>query len=214
MEENKLTELNDLKEIAIGKIKSAYNRSIDAEATHSVLWDITERKRNMLLKFSLLISIFIIVFAYLPFLFGEVVIIWVFSLIAEILAFVIAGLVIYGIFLANYSKAHKQLIHASILLRRQSLDFLQYKLDNLDKKSYIEELKSLEVNDKDLKEKTQLHTEKISTQLIMRITYNIEELEKAGFKKHIITQQAIDSANEKLQKFTALRTCEAWLKFD
>lgn len=214
MEESKLTELNDLKEIAIGKIKSAYNRSIDAEATHSVLWDITERKRNMLLKFSLLISIFIVVFAYLPFLFGEVVIIWVFSLIAEILAFVIAGLVIYGIFLANYSKAHKQLIHAAILLRRQSLDFLQYKLDNLDKKSYIEELKSLEVSDKDLKEKTQLHTEKISTQLIMRITYNIEELEKAGFKKHVITQQAIDSANEKLQKFNALRTCEAWLKFD
>jgi len=214
MEESKITELNDLKEIAIGKIKSAYNRSIDAEATHSVLWDITERKRNTLLKFSLLISIFIVVFAYLPFLFGEVVIIWVFSLIAEILAFVIAGLVIYGIFLANYSKAHKQLIHASILLRRQSLDFLQYKLDNLDKKSYIEELKSLEVNDKNLKEKTQLYTEKISTQLIMQITYNIEELEKAGFKKHVITQQAIDSANEKLQKFNALRTCEAWLKFD
>jgi len=99
-------------------------------------------------------------------------------------------------------------------LRRQGLDFLQYKLDNLDKKSYIEELKSLEVNDKNLKEKTQLYTEKISTQLIMRITYNIEELEKAGFKKHTITQQAIDSANEKLQKFNALRTCEAWLKFD
>jgi len=33
-------ELDDLKEIAIGKIKSAFNRSIDAEATHSVLWDI------------------------------------------------------------------------------------------------------------------------------------------------------------------------------
>ena len=214
MEENKLTELSDLKEIAIGKIKSAYNRSIDAEATHSVLWDITERKRNTILKFSLVISIFIVVFAYLPFLFGEVVLVWVFSLIAEILAFVIAGLVIYGIFLANYSKAHKQLIHDAILLRRQGLDFLEYKLDNLDKKSYIEELKSLEVNDKDLKEKTQLYTEKISTQVIMRITYNIEELEKAGFKKHVITQQAIDSANEKLQKFNALRTCEAWLKFD
>ena len=214
MEENKLTELNDLKEIAIGKIKSAYNRSIDAEATHSVLWDITERKRNTLLKLALLISVFIIIFAYLPFLFGEVIIIWVFSLIAEILAFVIAGLTIYGIFLSNFSKVHKQLIQAAILLRRQSLDFLQYKLDNLDKKSYIEELKSLEVNDKDLKEKTRLYTEKMSTQLIMRITYNIEELEKAGFKKHIITQQAINSANEKLQKFNALRTCEAWLKFD
>ena len=143
MEENKLTELNDLKEIAVGKIKAAYNRSIDAEATHSVLWDITEKKRNTILKLSLVISIFIVIFAYLPFLFGEVVLIWVFSLIAEILAFVIAGLAIYGIFLANYAKAHKQLIHAAILLRRQSLDFLQYKLDNLDKKSYIEELKSL-----------------------------------------------------------------------
>ena len=75
-------------------------------------------------------------------------------------------------------------------------------------------MKSLEVNDKNLKEKTQLHTEKISTQVIMRITYNIEELERAGFKKHVITQQAIDSANEKLEKFNALRTCEAWLKFD
>ena len=214
MGEDKLTELNDLKEIAIGKIKSAYNRSIDAEATHSVLWDITERKRSMLLKFALLTSIFIIIFAYLPLLFGVVVVIWVFSLIAEILAFVIAGLTIYGIFLANYSKAHKQLIHSAILLRRQSLDFLQYQLDNLDKEGYIDELKSLEVNDKNLKEKTQLYTEKISTQLITRITYNIEELEKAGIKKHFITQQSIDSANEKLQKFNALRTCEAWIKFD
>ncbi|MBY9020963.1 MAG: hypothetical protein KGD67_07885 [Candidatus Lokiarchaeota archaeon] len=214
MEENKLTELSDLKEIAIGKIKVSYNRSIEAEATHSALWDITERRRNMLLKLGLLISIFIIIFAYLPFMFGEVVIIWVFSLIAEILAFIIAGLTIYGIFLANYSKAHKQLIHAAILLRRQSLDFFQYKLDNLDKDGYIDELKSLEINDNDLKEKTQLYTEKMSTQLIVRITYNIEELEKAGFKKHVITQQGIDSANKKLQKFNALRTCEAWLKFD
>ena len=199
---------------AIGKIKVSYNRSIDAEATHSALWDITERRRNMLLKLGLLISILIIIFAYLPFMFGEVVIIWVFSLIAEILAFIIAGLTIYGIFLANYSKAHKQLIHAAILLRRQSLDLFQYKLDNLDKDGYIDELKSLEINDNDLKEKTQLYTEKMSTQLIVRITYNIEELEKAGFKKHVITQQGIDSANKKLKKFNALRTCEAWLKFD
>jgi len=214
MEENLSIELNELKEIAIGKIKSAYNRSIDSEATHSVLWDITEGKRNIILKFALIISIFIIVFAYLPFLFGEVVIVWIFSLIAEILAFAIAGLVIYGIFLANYSKTHKQLIHAAILLRNQSLDFLQYKLESLDKQGYIEELKSLEINDNNIKEKTQLYTEKISTQLITRITYYIEELKKAGIKKHVITQQSIDSANEKLQKFNALRTCEAWLKFD
>ena len=173
MVNNEITELTDLKEIAIGKIKAAFNRSIDAEATHSVLWDITEKKRTTLLKFGLLISIFIIIFAYLPFLFGEVLLIWVFSLVAEILAFVIAGLIIYGIFLANYSKAHKQLIHAAILLRRQSIDFLQYKLDNLDKKGYIDELKSLEVDDKDLKDKTQIYTEKIPTQLIVEITYYV-----------------------------------------
>ena len=214
MGEDKLTVLSDLKEIAIGKIKAAFNRSIDAEATHSVLWDVTEKKRNTLLKLGLLISVFIVIFAYLPFLFGDVVIIWFFSLVAEILAFVIAGLTIYGIFLSNFSKVHKRLITAAILLRRQSLDFLQYKLDNLDKDDYIIELKSLEVNDKDLKDKTLIYTEKISTQLIISITYYIEELEKAGFKKHAITQQAIESANEKLQKFNALRTCEAWIKFD
>jgi hypothetical protein len=214
MGEDKQAELSDLKEIAIGKIKAAYNRSIDAEATHSVLWDITEKKRNSLLKFGLIVSIFIIIFAYMPFLFGDVLLIWIFSLVAEILAFIIAGLTIYGIFLANYSKVHKHLINAAILLRRQSMDFLQYKLDNLDKKGYIDELKSLEVNDKNLKDKTQIYSEKMSTQLITEITYYIEEFEKAGFKKHTITQQAIDSANEKLQKFNALRTCETWIKFE
>jgi len=214
MVENKSTELEDLKEIAVGKIKVAFNRSIDAEATHTVLWDITEKKRNTLLKFALVISLFIVIFAYFPILYGAVIIIWVFSFIAEILAFFIAGITIYGIFLAAYSKDHKQIIYDAILLRRQAMDFLQYKLDNLDKKGYINELKSLEVSDKDLKEQSLKHTEKMSTQIIITITYKVDELEKAGFKKHIITQDAVDSANAKLQKFSALRTCEAWLKFD
>ena len=214
MEEDKLTELNDLKEIAVGKIKVAYNHSIDAEATHSVLWDSNEKKRNFILKIGLIISVIIIVFAYLPFLFGYGLLNLIFSLIAEVLAFIIAGIIIYGFFLANHSKIHKQSLSAALLLRTQSLDFLQYKLDSLDKKGFIDELKSLEVNDTTLKEKTQLYYDKLSTQLITEITYYIEELEKAGFKKHIITQEAIDSATEKLQKFTALRTCEAWIKFE
>jgi hypothetical protein len=214
MVENKSTELEDLKEIAIGKIKVAFNRSIDAEATHTVLWDITEKRRNTLLKFALVISLFIVIFAYFPILYGAVIIIWVFSFIAEILAFGIAGITIYGIFLAAYSKDHKQIIYDAILLRRQAMDFLQYKLDNLDKKEYISELKSLEVNDKNLKEKSLKYTEKMSTKIITTITYKVDELEKAGFKKHVITQDAVDTANAKLQKFSALRTCEAWLKFD
>ncbi len=214
MVENKSIELEDLKEIAVGKIKVAFNRSIDAEATHTVLWDITEKKRNTLLKFALIISFFIVIFAYLPILYGAVIVIWVFSLIAGILAFVIAGITIYGIFLAAYSKDHKQIIYNAILLRRQAMDFLQYKLDNLDKKGYINELKSLEVNDKDLKEHSLKYTEKMSTKIITTITYKVDELEKAGFKKHVITQDAVDLANAKLQKFSALRTCEAWLKFN
>ncbi|MHA2289720.1 MAG: hypothetical protein ACXABG_13125 [Promethearchaeota archaeon] len=214
MGEDKLGELSDLKEIAIGKIKAAYNRSIDAEATHSVLWDITENKRNKVLKIGLIISFIIIIFAYLPFLFGYGLLNLIFSLIAEISAFLIAGIIFYGLFLTSYSKIHKQLLRSAILLRRQSLDFLQYKLENLDKEEFIEELKSLEVNDTNLKEKTQVYINKMSTQLLTEKTYYIEELEKAGFKKHNITQQAIDSANEKLQKFTALRTCEAWIKFE
>jgi len=214
MVENKSTELEDLKEIAVGKIKVAFNRSIDTEATHTVLWDITEKKRDTLLKFALMISLFIVIFAYFPILYGDVILIWVFSLIAEILAFVIAGITIYGIFLAVYSKDHKQLIYDAILLRRQAMDFLQYKLDNMDKKGYINELKSLEVNDKNLKEKSLKYTEKRSTKIITTITYKVDELEKAGFKKHVITQNTVDSANVKLQKFSALRTCDAWLKFD
>ena len=55
MGQEKITELSDLKEIAIMKIKAAYNRSIDAEATHSVLWDITEKKRTTLLKLGMLL---------------------------------------------------------------------------------------------------------------------------------------------------------------
>jgi hypothetical protein len=78
------------------------------------------------------------------------------------------------------------------------MDFLQYKLDNLDKKGYITELKSLEVNDKNLKEKSLNYTEKMSTKIISTITYKVDELEKAGFKKHVITQNAVDLANVKL----------------
>jgi hypothetical protein len=36
-------ELEELKEISIAKIKVAYNRSIDIEATHSVLWDRSDK---------------------------------------------------------------------------------------------------------------------------------------------------------------------------
>ncbi len=208
------TELEDLKEIAIGKIKAAYNHSIDFEATHSVLWDLVENKRNLLLKINLILSIILLISIYIPILYGSILIIFISNIISGFIVFSIIGITFLGVFQAVHAKNHKDILYDTVLLRRQSIDFLQYKLDNLDKKGYIDELKSLEVNDKDLKEKSLKYTEKMSTQIITTIAYKVDELEKAGFKKHVITQDAVDSANVKLQKFSALRTCEAWLKFD
>ncbi len=208
------TELKDLKEIAIGKIKAAYNHSIDFEATHSVLWDLVENKRNSLLKVNLILAIILLISIYIPILYGSILIIFISNLISGFIVFSIIGITFLGVFQAVHAKNHKDILHDTVLLRRQSIDFLQYKLDNLDKKGYINELKSLEVNDKNLKEKSLKYTEKMSTKIITTITYKVDELEKAGFKKHVITQDAVDSANAKLQKFSALRNCEAWIKFD
>ena len=51
------SELKDLKEIAIAKIKAAYNRSVDLEATHSVLWDKFDKNRKMKLMATLIMSL-------------------------------------------------------------------------------------------------------------------------------------------------------------
>lgn len=45
------------------------------------------------------------------------------------------------------------------------------------------------------------------------IDKKIEDLKRQGIKKYFMTQEEIDSATEKLQKYTALRTCEAGIKF-
>ncbi|GAG78483.1 unnamed protein product, partial [marine sediment metagenome] len=50
-------ELDDLKEIAIAKIKAAYNRSVDLEATHSVLWDKSDKNRKIKLIITLIVSL-------------------------------------------------------------------------------------------------------------------------------------------------------------
>lgn len=94
-----------------------------------------------------------------------------------------------------------------------SMSFLQYKLDNLDKKGYIDELKSLEISDSNLKKKSIKHTKNLSTKVKSIIDDKIEDLEKQGIKKHYMIQEEIDSATKKLQRFTALQTCEAWIKF-
>jgi hypothetical protein len=214
MEANITNQLEDLKEIAIGKIKAAYNNSIDIEATHSVLWNITEKMRNLLLKLILILSFILLITVYIPVLFGNIYFILTTSIASGFMVLGIVGLTFYSIFQAVHSKNHKLILEDTLALRRQANDFQQYKLENLDKEGYIDEIKSLEINDINLKEKSQIYTQNLSKAIISQITCKVNDLEKSGFKKHVISQQEIDSANEKLQKFTALRTSEVWIKFE
>ena len=50
-------ELEELKELSIAKIKVAYNRSIDAEATHMILWDKSEKNKKFRLILTLILGI-------------------------------------------------------------------------------------------------------------------------------------------------------------
>ena len=64
-----------------------------------------------------------------------------------------------------------------------------------------------------LKEKSAKYTRSLSNKVNNVIIEKIKDLETQGTKKYFMIQEEIDSATEKLQKFTALRTCEAWIKF-
>ena len=208
METNITKELEDLKEIAIEKIKAAYNNSIDIEAIHSVLWTITEKKRNLLLRITLMLSFILLIMVYIPNLFGSIFIILLTSNLSGFIVLGIVGFTFYSIFQAAHSKNHVLILEDSNSLRTQANDFLQYKLENLDKEAFINEIKSLELNDNNLKNKSRNYSQNLSRNITVQITVKVNELEKLGFKKYIISQQEIDTANKKLQKFTALQIKE------
>ena len=208
METNITKELEDLKEIAIEKIKAAYNNSIDVEAIHSVLWNITEKKRNLLLRITLMLSFILLIMIYLPNLFGSIYIIPLTSNLSGFIVLGIVGFTFYSIFQAAHSKNHVLILEDSNSLRTQANDFLQYKLENLDKAAFINEINSLELNDNNLKNKSRNYSQNLSRNITVQITVKVNELEKLGFKKYIISQQEIDTANKKLQKFTALQMKE------
>jgi hypothetical protein len=109
---------------------------------------------------------------------------------------------------------HGHIVNEALQLREQSMSFLQYKLDNLDKQGYIDELKLLEIKDGSLKKKSSKYSNRFSSSVKNAIEQKIEELKMQGIKKYFMTQEEIESAEDKLQKFTALRTCEAWIKFE
>jgi len=209
------SELEDLKEIAIAKIKAAYNRSVDLEATHSVLWDKFDKTRKIKLILTLILSLFSTSSLIFTTAFYNLTDFRAFLIIADIFALFVTVIVIWEVIMAFIGKyeAHGHIVNESFQLRDQSMDFLQNRLDNLDKQGYIDEIKALEIKDTNLKEKSNKYAKKLSKKTMDSINKKINELEKKGIKMYFMPQEEIDSANEKLQKFTALRTCVAWIKF-
>jgi hypothetical protein len=209
-------ELLELKELSIVKIKVAYNRSIDIEAAHMILWDKSEKvKKNKLLI--MLIFSFIaassLIFTIFADFFSEFRIYIVF---ADIFAILVMLIIIWDTIQEFTSKNidHGHIVNDALQLREQSMSFLQYKLDNLDKQGYIDELKVLEKKDSTLKEISSKYTKKLSDSLKIKINQKLENLKIQGIKKYFIPPEEIDSVTKTLQKYTSLRTCEAWIKFE
>jgi len=209
-------ELEELKEISIAKIKVAYNRSIDAEATHMILWDKSEKNKKFRLILTLILGILAassIIFSLTP---GVITEFGLYIFIADIFTFLIMVFIVWEVILMFTGKSidHGHIVNEAYQLREQSINFLQYKVDNFDKQGYIDELKSLEKKDSALKERSAKYTKRLSTNIKSAISEKIEDLQLHGTKKYFMTQEEVDSATEKLQKYTALRTCEAWIKFE
>lgn len=202
-------QLEELKEISIAKIKVAYNRSIDIEATHSVLWDRSDKISRIRGIFLIALSVATMASSAISLVIGD------FSnltVLISIFIIIIGVLIIWGE-IQGFLSNHGRIVNEALQLREISMNFLQYKLDNLDKQGYIDELKFLENKDTHLKERSKKHTKTLFSKTKDHIQEKIEVLKTEGIKKYFMTQEEIDSATEKLQKYTALRTGEAWIKF-
>ncbi|MHA1915482.1 MAG: hypothetical protein ACW986_17545 [Promethearchaeota archaeon] len=202
-------ELEELKEISVAKIKVAYNRSIDTEATQSVLWDRSEKISRIRVIFIIALTVIAMIILTISLTLGNLSEL---SVLLSIFIILIGVLTIWG-GIQGLLGNHGRIVNQALQLREISMNFLQYKLDNLDKQGYIDELKILEIKDTDLKERSEKRTRMLFSKTKGHIQEKIEFLERQGIKKYFITQEEIDSATEKLQKYTALRTCEAWIKF-
>ncbi|MFW9866373.1 MAG: hypothetical protein ACFFEN_09790 [Candidatus Thorarchaeota archaeon] len=202
------SELEELKELSIAKIKVAYNRSIDLEATHSILWSRSDRSNKIRLLVTLVLSIFAAILITFSLVLSINLEFWWFILLADIFTIIIMVIVICEsiTMFTKRSGAHGHIVNDALQLREQSMSFLQYKLDNLDREGYINELKSLEIQDFNVKKKSEKFTSHYSKKIKRAIHLKIKDLEKQGTKKYFITQEETDSATEKLQKYSILRT--------
>ncbi len=131
-------ELEELKLLSITKIKVAYNRSIDVEATHLILWNKSETLMKLKLILTLILSVVAtssIVFTVNSTIFTDF---GLFIFIADIFTLLIMVLIGWEVLLMFTGKSldHGHIVNEAYQLREQSMNFLQYKLDNLNKQGY------------------------------------------------------------------------------
>ncbi|MHA2008034.1 MAG: hypothetical protein ACXABO_12020 [Promethearchaeota archaeon] len=208
-------ELEELKELSIAKIKVVHNRTVDIEATHMILWDKSDKTRKIRLISALLLSILVVTLINLVLIQISFIIAWQLILMTDLFTILVMGLIIWESIARFKGEGgdHGRIVNGALRLRDQSNNFLQYKLDNLDKQGYIDELKTLEINDTHLIDISSKYAKKLSKKSMILVNKKVADLEQQGIKKYFMIQEEIDSANEKLQKFSALRTCVAWIHF-
>jgi len=108
------SELEDLKEIAIAKIKAAYNHSVDFEATHSVLWDKFDKTRKIKIIITLILSIISTSSLIFTIALNNLTELGIFLLTTDIFALFLTVIIIWEVILAFTGKceAHGHIVNA------------------------------------------------------------------------------------------------------
>ena len=92
-------ELAGLKEIAIAKIKTAYNRSVDLEAIHSILWDKSDKNKKIISIITLIFGLISASSIILTLLYEDTTIFLTYIIITDISAILTGLLIIWETYL-------------------------------------------------------------------------------------------------------------------
>ena len=207
-----MSELDDLKEIAVAKIKIAFNRSIDIEATHEIFLGKIKARISKYLYLILVLSILFAIFSFLLIILKNLDFLYI------LLVFNGVGLILppfyLKFFLCKNLEGHFDVIRAALELREQAMEFFRNKIDNLDVEGYIEELLNLESLDNNLANSSEKLTRKIKNKDRQLIEAWIKNLEEKGIKKQFILKEELNSAKLKIAKLQKLLNEKILINFD
>ncbi|MHA1329085.1 MAG: hypothetical protein ACTSRH_17460 [Promethearchaeota archaeon] len=207
-----MSELDDLKEIAIAKIKIAFNRSIDIEATHEIFLDKIKTRISKYLYLTLVLCIFFSILSFLLIMLKN------FDFLYILLAFNGIALILppfyLKFFLCKNLEDHFNIIRSALELREHAMEFFRNKIDNLDVEGYIKELLYLESFDNNLANSSEKLIRKIKNKDNQLIEAWIKKLEEKGIKKQYILKEELNSAKLKAAKFQKLLNEKVPINFD